>query len=479
MLTMAAGFSVQIEDLHAVAEAFARLSDDAARLLRATDLAGTGGMGGRDPVLAAWRGRYDTMAAATWAASITATATLGAIATKLTATVDTYLAAEHAATPRPTGQPPPDAGAQADPGHGPVAPGGADARGWPAPDQPSAGRADLPWLSPPSSTGSGGPQLPDLVAEYYPDGDPTMLRAAATAWSALAEGLERLADAGDAAFQRLIATGEGAAFSAMRTFWAQRFTPCAADPLLNAVLNGAGTLSASCAALAELIEHTRSEILGAVAEAARDMTPLELPAALLSEIAWGIPELELLVGTGALAVRYLNDYRTRYLFALDQLVERLRPEDEERLRRVAVPPRPDAPVGVGLTDVGEVTGLDLTGSGWDGVPGPHPMPDMIHVAPDRASHILTGDKNGGGHAPGAGIPGQSQFPPGWSSERILAATLSVARDPDVVLPARGGRLRVEGTRDGVMIRVIMGLDGYVVTSVPLSGPGVVRNPGER
>ncbi len=458
MLTKAAGFSVQIEDLHAAAEAFARLSDNAAHLLRAADLAGTGGMGGRDPVLAAWRGRYDTMATASWAASITASATFGAIATKLTNTADTYLAAEHAATPQPMGPPPPKGGA-------PVA---AD-----------VGRADLPWLSPPPSTGLGGPQVPDLIAEYYPGGDPAMLRAAAAAWSALAEGLDQLAYAGDAAFQRLIATGEGAAFSAMRTFWEQRFTPCAADPLFNAVVNGPGMLSSSCAALAELIEHTRSEVVAAVAEAARDMSPLELPAALLSEIAWDIPELELLVGTGALAVSYLNDYRNGYLFALDQLVERLRPEDEERLRRVAVPPPPDAPVGMGLTDVGEITGLDLTGSGWDGVPGPHPTPDMIHVVPDRASHILTGDKIGGGHAPGAGIPGQSEFPPGWSSEKILAATLGVARDPDLVVPARGGRLRVEGTRDGVMIRVIMGLDGYVVTSVPLSGPGVVRNPGER
>jgi len=33
--------------------------------------------------------------------------------------------------------------------------------------------------------------------------------------------------------------------------------------------------------------------------------------------------------------------------------------------------------------------------------------------------------------------------------------------------------------DGVRIRVVVGADGYVFTSVPLSGPGVVRNPGAR
>ncbi|MBA3905994.1 MAG: hypothetical protein H0X35_04820 [Pseudonocardiales bacterium] len=421
MLTMAAGFSVQIEDLRAAADAFARLSADAAGLLRTADLTGTGGMAGQDPVLVAWRGRYDAMAAAAWAASITATTTLGAIATKLTDTADTYLAAEHAATPKPTDPPSRERRAPAPPNPAglsdrpPARSAGAGSGGTSATGQPGAGRADRP--PPPSSTGSGGPQIPDLLAEYYPGGDPAMLRAAAAAWSSVAEGLDRLADNGDAEFRRLIATGDGAAFSAMRAFWEQRFTPCAADPLLNAVVNGAGVLGASCASLADLIEHTRSAIVGAAAEAVQDMSPLDLPAALLSEIAWGIPELELLVGTGALAVSYLNDYRNAYLFALDQLVERLRPEAEERLRRVAVPPSPDAPAGVGLTDVGEIAGLGLTGSMWDTAAGPHPTPDMIHIPRERVTHILDGDPRGGGHAPGTGIPGKSEFPPGLGQPR--------------------------------------------------------------
>jgi hypothetical protein len=480
VLTMAAGFSVQIDDLHAAADVFARLSEEAAGLMRGADLAGAGGMAGHDPVLAAWRGRYDTMAAAVWAASITATATLGAIATKLTATADTYLAAERASTPQPSILPQRAAGGPAPPnsaglGDQPAAAGGADAPHRSAPGQPSAGRADLAWRSPPSSTGSGGPPVPDLLAEFYPGGDPTMLRAAGAAWSALAEGLNRLAYAGDAAFRRLIATGEGAAFSAMRTFWEQRFTACAADPLLNAVVNGADTLDASCAALAELIEHTRAAVVGAATEAARDMSPLELPAELLNELAWGIPELELLVGTGALAVSYLNDYRNAYLFALDQLVERLRPEDEERLRKVAVPPPADAPVGVGLTDVGEIAGLELTGSRWDAVPGEHPNPDTIHTTPQRTSHILDGDKDGGGHAPGAGRPGKNEFPASWSRDKIMAVVLDIARDPETIEPTRKGRWQLEAVHDGVLVRVVVGPDGSLVTAIPVRGPGVVHN----
>src|SRR5690349_3616328 len=65
------------------------------------------GMAGRDPVMAAWRTRYDAVAAAEWAAATTAVATLGAIATKVAGTADSYLVAEHDATGRlstpPTG----------------------------------------------------------------------------------------------------------------------------------------------------------------------------------------------------------------------------------------------------------------------------------------------------------------------------------------------------------------------------------------
>ena len=384
---MAAGFSVQIDDLRAAATAFAQLRTDAEGVLGAGGLGGTGGMAGRDPVLAAWRARYDAMAAAQWAASTTAVSTLGAIATKLSNTADTYLGAEHDATARFGRQPamPPEG-----------ATGDAERLGAPGP---------------PPSTGAGGPDVPDVLAEYFPGGDPERLRAAAAYWSALADGMGRVASTGDAAFRRLTDSGDGAAFSAMRTFWATRFTPCATDPLFNAVVNGAGTLRDTCGALADLIEHTRAAVRGAAAEAVGDMAPLELPAELLGKLAWNIPELELLVGEGALAVAYLNDARNAYRLALDRLVERLRPEDERRLRGVAVPPAPDAPVGVGLTDVGQIARLDLTGTAWDTAAGPHPTPDAIHVDPQQVTHIITGDKIRRRSCPGHRDPRQDRVPP--------------------------------------------------------------------
>jgi hypothetical protein len=327
--------------------------------------------------------------------------------------------------------------------------------------------------APPSSAGDGGPEVPDALAPYYPGGEPERLRAAGARWVALAEAMRRVAGAGDDVFRGLEATGDGFAFGAMRTFWARRFTPCATDPLFNAVANGAGVLGDSCRELADLVEHTRAAVRGAAAEAVADLEPLELPARLLGKLAWNIPELELLVGTGALAVAYLHHYRDAYLFSLDRLVERLSLAEEQRLRRAAAP---DPPVVAARAAVG---GPGPTGTAWDTAAGPHPTPAAIHVSRLRVTHVLVGDHTGGGHAPGAGRPGQSEFPRGWSGRRILAATLVVARAPEVLRRGRYGRWVAEGVEDGVRIRVVVGADGYVFTSVPLSGPGVVRNPGAR
>ena len=509
MLGMA-GFAVRIDDLRAAAAAFARLRVDAEGLLAANGLGDSAGMAGRDPVLAAWRARYDAVAAAEWAAATTAVATLGAIATKLAGTADSYLAAEHDATGRLSTQPKGAAGGAKDrpgppaqppfgrDGTGPPPPAGAGGPGGPAggsgplsgadgrengpmgpngsPASAGPGAQREPAGGPPSSTGAGGPEVPDALAAYYPGGEPERLRAAGARWVALAEGMSRVAGAGDDTFRRLAATGDGIAFSAMRTFWAERFTPCASDPLFNAVVTGAGVLGDSCRELADLIEHTRAAVRGAAAEAVADMEPLELPARLLGKLAWNVPELELLVGMGALAVAYLDHYRDAYLFSLDRLVERLSLADEQRLRRAAAP---DPPIAAALADVGRVAGLGLTGTAWNTAAGPHPTPDAIHVTPQRATHILHSDDTGGGHAPGTGRPGQSEFPRGWSDQRILTATLAVARAPEVLRRGRYGRWVAEGVEDGVRIRVVVGADGYVFTSVPLSGPGVVRNPGAR
>lgn len=84
---------------------------------------------------------------------------------------------------------------------------------------------------------------------------------------------------------------------------------------------------------------------------------------------------------------------------------------------------------------------------------------------------------GGGHAPGTGRRGTTEFPPSWSSDRIINAVIDVAKNPDEEPGLQpNGRWRTTGVRDGVEIVVLLQPDGEIHTAYPVSGPGVTRNP---
>ena len=58
-----------------------------------------------------------------------------------------------------------------------------------------------------------------------------------------------------------------------------------------------------------------------------------------------------------------------------------------------------------------------------------PPLDSLHVPPERAKHILDGDRWGGGHRHGTGRPEKTEFPSGWDDEKIIGHVLNVARAP--------------------------------------------------
>jgi hypothetical protein len=94
--------------------------------------------------------------------------------------------------------------------------------------------------------------------------------------------------------------------------------------------------------------------------------------------------------------------------------------------------------------------------------------------PKGETHILDGDATGGGHRAGTGIPGKSEFPSGWSDEKISGEISDVATDPSSSrTPGRGGRTIVRGTRDGIDIEVVVDGRGRIVTGYPTNVP---RNP---
>lgn len=97
----------------------------------------------------------------------------------------------------------------------------------------------------------------------------------------------------------------------------------------------------------------------------------------------------------------------------------------------------------------------------------------------RTSHILDGDVRsdgsfGGGHRPGTGFPDKSEFPAGWSDDRIMHEISDVATDPSISWrPGRGSSdWFVNGTRGNIDIEVLI-RNGEIWTGYPTN---VLRNP---
>ncbi|MGW4330336.1 EndoU domain-containing protein [Nocardia sp. NPDC004573] len=135
-----------------------------------------------------------------------------------------------------------------------------------------------------------------------------------------------------------------------------------------------------------------------------------------------------------------------------------------------------AAMTVKLTDGGS------SGNQWDKVEGAKPNPANITISHKRRIHILDGDGsddiNGGGHAPGTGMPNKTEFPDtdDWEDDKIIDRIVDVAKNPDQPPVLQdNGNWKVNGTRNGVQIEVIVAPDGSVVTGYPIGGEGVVRN----
>ncbi len=123
-------------------------------------------------------------------------------------------------------------------------------------------------------------------------------------------------------------------------------------------------------------------------------------------------------------------------------------------------------------------------SGWDSVDAAdRPPVEEIRVTPDRRTHILDGEPDGGGgHRHGTGKPGKTEFPASWDDEKIIDTIVDVARRPDMAPQhqQKNDRMVARGTREDVEIVVIIERDGRIWTSWPLpGGPGVVKNPKEK
>jgi hypothetical protein len=105
--------------------------------------------------------------------------------------------------------------------------------------------------------------------------------------------------------------------------------------------------------------------------------------------------------------------------------------------------------------------------------------DAVDLASaSRRSHILDGEVRpngsfGGGHRPGTGFPNKSEFPAGWSDDKIMHSISDIATDPSLIWRAGNnpGDFFVNGTRDGIDIEVLI-RNNQIWTGYPTN---VIRN----
>ena len=116
-------------------------------------------------------------------------------------------------------------------------------------------------------------------------------------------------------------------------------------------------------------------------------------------------------------------------------------------------------------------------SGWDSVED-RPRVEDIQMSPEGRTHILDGDKTGGGHRHGTGKSGKTEFPASWDDEKIIEKVADVARRPDIPPTYQDWDTWLcTGTRDDVKVWAVVEPDGNILTGWPEEGgPGVVRNP---
>lgn len=127
-------------------------------------------------------------------------------------------------------------------------------------------------------------------------------------------------------------------------------------------------------------------------------------------------------------------------------------------------------------------GLD-SNAGGPVEPAPHLPAGYVtrieDLTPERRRHILDGDPDGrgGGHRPGTGRGGKTEFPAHWTDDEIISRVMQTARAPQ-----RGfwntdhKKFNVFAEYDGVTVLVSVSRQGKVVTAYPLpGGKGVVKN----
>lgn len=108
---------------------------------------------------------------------------------------------------------------------------------------------------------AGGGAVHEILAKFWPQGDPKKLRQAAADWKRVAELISRLGVEGDKRVQKVTASSKASAVDSFAANWAKMHDGCATSgPLLNSVTNAAFKLGTACESYAKAVEDLRDTL---------------------------------------------------------------------------------------------------------------------------------------------------------------------------------------------------------------------------
>lgn len=101
--------------------------------------------------------------------------------------------------------------------------------------------------------------------------------------------------------------------------------------------------------------------------------------------------------------------------------------------------------------------------------------DKFTLSHRAKTHILYGDRSGGGHMHGIGKPCKSEFPEDWDKDEIIDTVEKIAANDNLNWRKQDNGYYVTNKKeDGLKIRVVVSPDKTeVITAYPLN---VTRNP---
>ena len=99
----------------------------------------------------------------------------------------------------------------------------------------------------------------------------------------------------------------------------------------------------------------------------------------------------------------------------------------------------------------------------------------VIITKQRKTHILYGDKTGGGHLYGLGKPCKSEFPEDWDEEEILDTVKRIAANDNLPWEQQDNGYYVAESNEGqTRVRVVLGPQKQkIITAYPTN---VQRNP---